>query len=136
MAQGLYPDLSGERLAPAGCNHSLFDVAPILDDAGSLPRPNLECVRSFGVADTAIRHYLDLQASAMVTRKIPAWHEKIGKRQVKAPKVYVSDSGLLHSLLNLRTQVELESHPKVGASWEGSFIHELIGHIGARAEER
>jgi len=94
-----------------------------------------EFARSFGVADTTIRNYLDLLTSAMVIRQVPAWHENIGKRQVKAPKVYVSDSGLLHSLLNLRTQAELESHPKVGASWEGFLVHELIGHIGARADE-
>jgi predicted AAA+ superfamily ATPase len=72
--------------------------------------------RSFGVADTTIRNYLDLLTSAMVVRQLPPWHENISKRQVKAPKVFVRDTGLMHGLLNLRTLSDLEGHPKVGAS--------------------
>ncbi len=91
--------------------------------------------RSFGVADTTIRHYLETLASALVVRQLPPWHENIRKRQVKAPKVYLSDSGLLHALLNLRSINDLEGHPKVGASWEGFVLEEVINRLGAEAEE-
>ncbi len=91
--------------------------------------------RAFGVADTTVRHYLDLLTSALVVRQLQPWHENIGKRQVKAPKVYLADSGLLHGLLNLPTQQDLESHPKVGASWEGFVVEQLIVHLRAEPEE-
>ena len=94
-----------------------------------------EFARSFGVADTTIRNHLDLMTSALVIRQLPAWRENISKRQVKAPKIYIADSGLLHSLLNLRTHADLESHPKLGASWEGFVIHEIIQHLNVRADE-
>jgi predicted AAA+ superfamily ATPase len=77
-----------------------------------------EFARSFGVADTTVRGYLDRLTSALVVRQLAPWHENIAKRQVRSPKIYVSDSGLLHTLLNLRTTADLEAHPKVGASWE------------------
>lgn len=91
--------------------------------------------RSFGVADTTVRHYLDILTSALVVRQLLPWHENIGKRQIKAPKVYILDSGLLHALLNLRTLRDLEGHPKIGASWEGFVIHEVIRRLGALPEE-
>lgn len=91
--------------------------------------------RSFGVADTTVRHYLDILASALVVRRLQPWHEYIAKRQVKAPKVFVRDSGLLHSLLGLGSLADLEAHPKLGASWEGFAIGQLIHHLGARPEE-
>jgi predicted AAA+ superfamily ATPase len=94
-----------------------------------------EFARSFGVADTTIRNYLDLLTSALVVRQLPPWHENISKRQVKAPKVYLADSGLLHTLLNLRTFGDLEGHPKVGASWEGFVLEQVIRGLGARTEE-
>lgn len=91
--------------------------------------------RSFGVADTTVRHYLDILTAALVVRQLQPWHENLAKRQVKAPKVYVRDSGLLHSLLGLKTLADLEAHPKLGASWEGFAIGQLIRHLGARPEE-
>jgi predicted AAA+ superfamily ATPase len=94
-----------------------------------------EFARSFGVADTTIRNYLDLLGSALVVRQLQPWHENIAKRQVKAPKVYLADTGVLHSLLNLRTLRDLEGHPKVGASWEGFVMEEVIRRLGARSEE-
>jgi predicted AAA+ superfamily ATPase len=94
-----------------------------------------EFARAFGVADTTVQHYLDLLTSALVVRQLQPWHENIGKRQVKSPKVYLSDSGLLHGLLNLPSQQDLESHPKVGASWEGFVIEQLIVHLRAEPEE-
>lgn len=91
--------------------------------------------RSFGVADTTVRSYLDTLTSAMVVRQLLPWHENISKRQIKAPKIYLADSGLLHTLLNLRSARDLEGHPKVGASWEGFCLEEVIRHLGAEPEE-
>jgi uncharacterized protein len=91
--------------------------------------------RSFGVADTTVRNYLDLLTSALVVRQLQPWHENISKRQVKAPKVYLADSGLLHALLNLRTLKDLEGHPKVGASWEGFAMEQVVRRLGVRREE-
>jgi predicted AAA+ superfamily ATPase len=94
-----------------------------------------EIARSFGVADTTVRNYLDLLTNALVVRQMPAWHENIGKRQVKAPKVYLADTGLLHTLLNIQTRLDLEGHPKVGASWEGFAIGQLVRQLRVRHEE-
>jgi hypothetical protein len=94
-----------------------------------------EFARSFGVADTTVRSYLDLLASALVVRSLPPWHENLGKRQVKSPKVYIADSGLLHALLAVGSRAALEGHPKVGASWEGFVIQELVRRLGVRREE-
>jgi hypothetical protein len=94
-----------------------------------------EFARSFGVADTTVRSYLDLLTSALVIRQLPPWHENLAKRQVKSPKVYIADSGLLHALLNVRTRADLDTHPKVGASWEGFVIQEVMRRLSARREE-
>jgi predicted AAA+ superfamily ATPase len=91
--------------------------------------------RSFGVADTTVRNYLDLLASALVVRQILPWHENISKRQVKSPKVYIADSGLLHTLLSIKTRSDLERHPKIGASWEGFVIEQVIRWMGFRKED-
>ncbi len=94
-----------------------------------------EFARSFGLADTTVRHYLDIFNSALVARLLLPWYENIKKRQVKAPKVYIRDSGILHGLLNLTNQEDLESHPKIGASWEGFVIDQIIRHIRVEEEE-
>jgi predicted AAA+ superfamily ATPase len=94
-----------------------------------------EFARSFGVADTTVRNYLDVLTSALVIRQLQPWHENISKRQVKAPKIYLADSGLLHTLLNLRTLADLEGHPKVGASWEGFAMGQVICRLEARGDE-
>lgn len=94
-----------------------------------------EFARSFGIADTTVKKYLDILTSAMVVRQLQPWIENIKKRQVKSPKVYIIDSGLLHSLLNLRDQEDLESHPKVGASWEGFILEQLIRVLRVNPEE-
>jgi predicted AAA+ superfamily ATPase len=94
-----------------------------------------EFARAFGVADTTVRNYLDVLSAALVVFQLPPWHENIAKRQVKSPKVYVSDTGILHALLNLPRLRDLEGHPKVGASWEGFVIGQVIRRIGARPEE-
>ena len=91
--------------------------------------------RSFGVADTTVRNYLDLLSSALVVRQLLPWHENISKRQVKSPKIYIADSGLLHTLLGIKTRSDLERHPKIGASWEGFIIEQVIHRMGFRKEE-
>jgi hypothetical protein len=94
-----------------------------------------ELARAFGVSAPTVRHYLDTLTAALVLRQLPPWFENLGKRQVKAPKVYIADSGLLHTLLNVQTQADLEGHPKVGASWEGFALGEVIARLGAQPEE-
>ncbi|MDD5008026.1 MAG: ATP-binding protein [Syntrophorhabdaceae bacterium] len=91
--------------------------------------------RSFGVADTTVRNYLDLLSSALVVRQLQPWHENISKRQVKSPKVYIADSGLLHTLLGIKTRNDLERHPKIGASWEGFVIEQIVRRTGFRKED-
>lgn len=94
-----------------------------------------EFARSFRVADTTVRNYLNVMTSALVIYQLQPWNENISKLQVKAPKIYISDSGLLHSLLNLRTFKDLEGHPKVGASWEGFGLQQVIRRLDVKAEE-
>lgn len=94
-----------------------------------------ELARAFGVSQATIRRYLDVLTGALVIRQLPPWHENMSKRQVKSPKVYLSDSGLLHSLLDIQNRKDLEEHPKVGASWEGFVIREVIRRLGAKQEE-
>ncbi len=78
------------------------------------------------VNESTVRRYLDLLAGVYMVRQLPAWFENLAKRQVKSPKVYVRDSGLLHALLGVRSRRDLENHPKVGASWEGYAIEEIL----------
>jgi hypothetical protein len=85
-----------------------------------------ELAASFGLSQPTVRGYLDLMTSAYMIRQLQPWHENLSKRQVKAPKIYVRDSGLLHSLLGLRTRRDLLSHPKLGASWEGYVVEQLL----------
>src|SRR2546426_3042 len=94
-----------------------------------------ELSRAFGVADTTVRGYLDLLASAFMLRLLTPWSENLAKRQVKAPKVYLRDTGLLHALLGIRRADDLERHPKVGASWEGFMLSEVIQRLGAEPRE-
>jgi hypothetical protein len=91
--------------------------------------------RAFGVAHTTVGRYLDLLSAAFVVRQLRPWSENIAKRQVKSPKVYVADSGVLHTLLDIRNRDQLVRHPKVGASWEGYGIQAIIDRLGARPEE-
>ncbi len=84
-----------------------------------------ELARSMGVSDKTVRSYLDILTGTFMLRQLQPWHENIGKRQVKAPKVYFRDSGLLHSLLGLTDERSLLGHPKVGASWEGFALEQV-----------
>lgn len=94
-----------------------------------------ELARAFGMSESSVRRYLDVLTAALVLRQLPPWHENLGKRQVRSPKVYVEDSGLLHTLLGLEDREALERHPKVGASWEGFMLGQVIVATGARSEE-
>jgi hypothetical protein len=94
-----------------------------------------ELARALDVSQPTVRRYLDLLTAALVVSQLAPWHENIGKRQVKAPKVYIRDSGLLHALLALATRADLERHPKVGASWEGFALAEVVTRLGALPEE-
>ena len=94
-----------------------------------------ELGRAFGVGDTTVRRYLDHLAGAFMVRSLAPWHENLGKRQVKAPKVYFTDTGLLHYFLDIRDSEQLESHPKVGASWEGFALSEVILRLRAESDE-
>jgi predicted AAA+ superfamily ATPase len=91
-----------------------------------------EIGRSLGDAHTTVRRYLDLLASALVVRVLQPWHENLGKRQIKAPKVYVRDTGLLHALLGVPDIGALEGHPKLGASWESFAIEQVLLRSGTR----
>lgn len=82
--------------------------------------------RALGVNPSTTRRYLDLLADALMVRQLQPWLANLGKRQVKSPKVYVRDSGLLHQLLGLENEKTLLSHPKVGASWEGFVIEQVL----------
>lgn len=93
-----------------------------------------EFARSFGVSDVTVRRYLDLLTSALVVRQLQPWHANVAKRQVKSPKVYLRDSGLLHSLLRIESARDLDSHPKLGASWEGFLIEQVMAHLGLSDE--
>jgi uncharacterized protein len=90
-----------------------------------------EFARSLGTSESTSRRYLDLLTGAYVIRQLQPWHENLKKRQVKAPKVYIRDSGLLHALLSLETGSGLASHPKFGASWEGFALEQVLARVGA-----
>ena len=85
-----------------------------------------ELARALAVNESTVRRYLDLMTGVFMTRQLPPWFENLGKRQVKAPKIYVRDSGLLHALLGIGGARDLEHHPKVGASWEGFAVEEVL----------
>lgn len=85
-----------------------------------------ELGRALAVNESTVRRYLDLMTGVFMVRQLPPWFENLGKRQVKSPKVYIRDTGLLHALLGINSQHDLEHHPKVGASWEGYAVEEVL----------
>jgi len=89
-----------------------------------------EPARSMGVSEPTIRRYLDILQDVFMVRILQPWHTNLKKRQVKSPKIYFRDSGLLHALLGLRTHHDLQTHPKSGASWEGYVVEEAIKSMG------
>lgn len=87
---------------------------------------NAEPARSFGVSEPTVRNYLDILEGVLMVRVLQPWFANLSKRQVKAPKIYFRDTGLLHYLLGIRSALELQIHPKSGASWEGYAIEEVL----------
>ncbi len=88
--------------------------------------------RSMGVGAKSVNHYRDLLAGTFMIRVLPPWFENVGKRVVKAPKVYIRDSGILHYLLGLESMVDLVRHPAYGPSWEGFALEQTLIAFGAR----
>jgi predicted AAA+ superfamily ATPase len=89
--------------------------------------------RSLGRSQTAVAHHLDILEDAFMIRRLRPWHENIGKRQRRAPKIYLRDSGILHALLGIRESETLRTNPAVGASWEGFLLEQILTHL--RPEE-
>jgi len=94
-----------------------------------------ELARSFGVSHHVTRRYLDALQATFMIRVLKPWAANIGKRQVKSPKVYLRDSGVLHSFLDVASMRDLERHPKIGASWEGFLLEAVMQRLGARPEQ-
>ena len=92
-----------------------------------------EAARSLGVTEPTARRYLDILTGLFMVRQLRPWHQNLKKRQVKSPKVYLRDSGLLHTLLGLATERDVLSHPKAGASWEGFAIEEALRTVRPEA---
>ena len=88
-----------------------------------------EFARALGASESTTRRYLDLLSDAFMVRQLQPWHANIRKRQVKSPKIYIHDSGLLHQLLGIKNERDLMTHPKIGASWEGYVIEEVLSSI-------
>ncbi|MEM6911332.1 MAG: ATP-binding protein [Verrucomicrobiota bacterium] len=85
-----------------------------------------ELARSLGTSEPTARRYLDILEGTYLVRQLPPWFENLKKRQVKAPKIYLRDSGLLHALLGIPEPEALQAHPKVGASWKGFVIEQIL----------
>lgn len=88
-----------------------------------------ELARSMGLSDKTVRSYLDILTGTFMIRQLQPWYENLKKRQVKAPKIYFRDSGLLHSLLSLPDRHSLFGHPRVGASWEGFALEQVLSTV-------
>ncbi|CAG0934644.1 MAG: hypothetical protein EFKGCFLK_01493 [Rhodocyclaceae bacterium] len=121
LAERDLPQL-GMRLAPAAMMRFLTMLAHYHGQIWNAAEP----ARSLGISESSVRRYLDLLSGSYLVRQLQPWHENIGKRQVKAPKLYWRDSGLLHQLLGINARNALLAHPKCGASWEGFVMEELI----------
>jgi len=89
-----------------------------------------ELGRSMSLSPLTVTHYRDILSGAYVLRVLTPWHENIGKRQTKAPKIYIRDSGVLHGLLGLESMNDLRAHPRYGASWEGFAIEQVLARLG------
>ncbi|SHJ58384.1 hypothetical protein SAMN05444280_12350 [Tangfeifania diversioriginum] len=90
-----------------------------------------EFARSMGVSEPTAKKYLDILTGTFMIRQLQPWHENLKKRQVKSPKIYIRDSGVLHALLSLEGN-KIFTHIKVGASWEGFVIEQLLQQLKSR----
>jgi predicted AAA+ superfamily ATPase len=93
-----------------------------------------QLARNLGVDAKTVQAYLNLLTDLLLLRRLPPWHANLGKRLVKAPKVYVRDSGLVHALLDVQDKEALLSHPVVGGSWEGFCIEQLLSCAPQRVQ--
>ena len=91
-----------------------------------------QLARSLGASENTARSYLDILAGAFMLRVLPPWFENVGKRQVRSPKVFLRDPGILHALLQIRTLADLEAHPKLGVSWEGFALEQVVSLLETR----
>jgi hypothetical protein len=91
-----------------------------------------ELARALGSSEPTARRYLDILSGTYVVRQLPPWFENLKKRQIRSPKVYIRDSGLLHALLGVADPPGLQSHPKLGASWEGFCLEQILSVSGDR----
>jgi hypothetical protein len=91
-----------------------------------------EISRSLGESHTTVKRHLELLTGAFMVRQLQPWFENLSKRQVRSPKVYICDTGILHALLGLGTFAALEGHPKLGPSWEGFVLEHVITSVGER----
>ncbi|MCA9507155.1 MAG: DUF4143 domain-containing protein, partial [Myxococcales bacterium] len=94
-----------------------------------------EIARSLGISDHTSRRYLDILSGTFMIRELVPWFENLQKRQVRSPKIYFRDSGILHALLNIKDASELDTYPKLGSFWEGFALEEIIKTYDLRAEE-
>jgi len=94
-----------------------------------------ELGRAFGMSHASVKRYVDLLTDALVVWQLKPWYQNMSKRQVKAPKVYIRDSGILHGLLGIESFLALEKHPKIGASWEGFVLSELLHQLKVEQSE-
>lgn len=90
-----------------------------------------EFARSMGISEPTVKRYLDILSGAYMVRQVQPWYENLQKRQVKAPKIFIRDSGLLHALLSLQGS-EIQTNMKLGASWEGFIIEQILNRIKTR----
>jgi predicted AAA+ superfamily ATPase len=94
-----------------------------------------EIGRSLGMSDTTMRHHLDALVGTLTDRRLTPWYENVGKRQVKTPKIYFRDSGILHRLAGVTDPEQIQTWPKLGASWEGFALEEIIRIADVSDEE-
>jgi predicted AAA+ superfamily ATPase len=94
-----------------------------------------ELARALGVSGKTVSRYMEIMEGTFMAFRLLPWHTNMGKREVKSPKVYLSDTGILHRLLGIGGFEDLLAHPKCGASWEGFILHEIIRRVGAQRNE-
>ncbi len=94
-----------------------------------------ELGRSLDISDATVRRYVDVLVGTFMVRRLAPWHANIAKRQVKAPKVYLRDSGLLHQLWGIKNAEQLQTYPRLGASWEGYALEEVVRGQGYSSED-
>lgn len=114
-------------------SESLAGRVAFVNMAGfGLSEAGVDSLRSLGESHPTVKRHLDILTGALMVRQLPPWFENLGKRQVKSPKVYLRDSGILHELLGVDSFARLEGHPKLGASCEGFVIEEVLRVTGDR----